>query len=123
MQRVLVLLGVVCVVVSAGALAMAGADEEGEAKYNIKEIMKQAHKEKLLNKVMEGGASQEDKSKLLDLYLSLLENTPKKGEEDSWHAKAGAVVIAAAKVAVGRGGAEAELKTATNCAECHKAHK
>ena len=74
-------------------------------------------------KVAGGKGSQEDKNKLLDAFVSLLESKPKKGDAASWNAKGGALVIAAAKVATGRKGAEAELKKAASCGACHKAHK
>ena len=109
--------------IGTAVFAFAGAEEGSKAKYTIKEIMKEAHGKKLLNKVVGGEASGEEKTKLLDLYLSLLENKPTKGDESGWHNKAGAVVLAAAKVVVGREGAGAELKKTTNCAACHKAHK
>ena len=57
------------------------------------------------------------------MYVSLVENDPPKGEKDSWQRLAGGAALAAAKVAVGREGAEAELKAAMNCAACHKQHK
>jgi mono/diheme cytochrome c family protein len=122
MRRFVAILALVVVGAVSAAIAVTAA-EEGEAKYSIKEVMKEAHGKKLLNKVLEGEASAEEKTKLLDLYLSLLENKPKKGEEDSWHGKAEAVVLAAAKVAAGRESGVAELKTATNCAACHQVHK
>ena len=77
--------------------------------------MKQAHGEKLLNKVVDGNASKEEKDKLLDLYLCMLVNKPTKGEQQSWIMKSGRLMWAAAAVAVGREGAEAFLKEASNC--------
>ena len=100
-----------------------GDDHDGEAKYSVKQIMKIAHKDKLLNKVTSGKASAEEKTKLLDLYISMLENKPKKGDEESWHKLNGALILAAAKVTVGREGAVAELKKASNCKACHSVHK
>ena len=85
--------------------------------------MKVAHKDGLLKKVSAGDASTEDRTALLDLYISLTESKPKKGEAASWTAKTNAIVLAAAKVAVGRKGAEEGLKKATNCGACHSKHK
>ena len=76
-----------------------------------------------LKKVLGGEASQEDKTKLLDLYISMLEGKPKKGDEGSWQRLSGAAALAAAKVAVGREGALDELKKASNCKACHSVHK
>ena len=75
-----------------------------------------------LKKVLGGDASQDEKLVLLDSYISLMENKPPKGDEESWHHLAGQAVIAAAKVAAGRD-ATADLKKATACGTCHKAHK
>ena len=101
------------------------ADDDGKStpKYTIKEVMKIAHKDGLLKKVIAGDASQEEKLSLLDYYISLVENEPPKGDMESWHNLAGKAALAAAKVAVGRDDATAELKTAANCGKCHKAHK
>ncbi len=96
---------------------------EGKPKHTTKEVMKQAHKDGLLKKVVAGEASQEEKLLLLDLYVSLIENEPPKGSMDSWQALAGRSALAAAKVAVGREGATVELKEATNCKACHEVHK
>ena len=103
-------------------------DEKGgdasKAKHTIKDVMAKALKGNKLNKKVLGGeATQEEKLELLDMYISLVESKPPKGDEASWQRFAGASALAAAKVAVGREGARKELKTATNCAKCHKAHK
>ena len=124
MRQVTFVFGALCLGFGIAAIVSAGGDdEEKKAKHTIKQVMKEAHKDKLLNKVVEGDASKEEKDNLLDLYISLLENKPKKGDEDSWHIKAGTLVVAAAKVSVGRDGAEMELKKAADCGACHKMHK
>jgi hypothetical protein len=105
------------------ATVVAQDADEPEAKYSIKDVMKQAHGAKLLNKVVAGDASKEEKDKLLDLYLSMLENKPPKGEQQEWIMTSGRLMWAAAAVAVGREGAEGMLKEASNCKACHSAHK
>ena len=95
----------------------------GEPKHTVKEVMKQAHKDGLLKKVIGGDATDGEKQNLLDLYISLLDYEPEKGDADSWNSLAENVVISAAKVVVGRDGAADALKKATNCGVCHKAHK
>ena len=92
-------------------------------KHTIKEVMKQAHGAKLLNKVVDGSASKEEKDQLLDLYISLIDNKPPKGEENQWIMNSGRAILAVARVVVGREGATEELKAATNCKACHDAHK
>ncbi len=106
----------------------AEGDTAAKPKHAVKEVMKGAHQapegsKTLLAKVLEGSASAEEKQQLLDLYISLAENKPPKGELADWQKKTGAVVISAAKIVVGRDGAIEELKVATNCGACHKDHK
>lgn len=93
------------------------------AKHTIKEVMKKAHGEKLLNKVVDGSASKEEKDQLLDLYISMIDNQPPKGEAGDWMMHSGRLILAAARVSVGRDGAVDELKTASNCKACHDEHK
>lgn len=102
--------------------------EGAKPKHTIKEVMKCAHVapeggKSLLAKVIAGDASADEKNLLLDVYISMVENEPPKGEMSSWHRLAGRAALAAGKVVVGREGAADELKQATNCAACHKEHK
>ena len=97
--------------------------ETKKPKHTIKNVMKMAHKDGLLKKVSGGDASQDEKIELLDLYISLVDNKPKKGEADSWSKLSGAAALAAAKVVTGREDGVAELKKATNCKACHSVHK
>ena len=99
------------------------AEGESKAKHSIKEVMANAHKGGLLKKVLADDATDKEKLVLLDHYISLVESRPPKGEMESWHNLAGKLALASAKVAVGREGATAELKAASNCAACHKPHK
>lgn len=110
---------------SLAAVFAADDHDHPHAKHSIKQVMNEANKGKdsLLQKVTGGNASDAEKIKLLDYYISMVESKPKKGEMDSWHNLAGRAVTAAAKVAVGREGAEEELKASTNCKACHSKHK
>ncbi len=114
-----------CLMVALVMGSMVVRADEGEAtpKHNTKDVMEKAHKAGLLKKVVAGEASQEEKLALLDLYVSLAENKPAKGTPESWNEKTKAIVIAAAKVAVGRSDGSDLLKQATNCAACHGDHK
>ena len=91
----------------------------------IKEVMKIAHDKKdgLLKKVQDGSATDEEKKKLLDAYIDLLDGEPKKGETADYLVKANALVVGAAKVVLGREGAMDELKKASDCMACHSKHK
>jgi mono/diheme cytochrome c family protein len=77
----------------------------------------------LRDRVIAGDASDDEKKQLLDLYISLVENEPPRGDADEFMKKAGAVAKAAAKIVVGREGAGEELTRAANCAACHREHK
>lgn len=101
----------------------AGADDE-KPKYTIKEVMKQANKDKLLNKVIDGKGSAEDKKKLLELYEAMAKNKPAKGDAENWK-KLNDAIVAAAKDVVDEkeGGIAALKKTAAKCGDCHSAHK
>ena len=120
--------------VAAAALLSAFASAQDEEKkkedakkpkHTIKQVMKEGLKGKsaLNAKVLSGKATDKEKLALLDMYVSLVENKAPKGDDASWQKFAGTAALAAAKVAVGREGATKELKAATNCAKCHKAHK
>ena len=104
-------------------LVLAADQDKSQPKHSIKEIMVNAHKAGLLEKVVKGDASPDEKLVLLDHYVSLAENKPPKGSAESWQEKTNAIVLAAAKVAVGRDGSAMLLKNATDCAACHKLHK
>ncbi len=103
--------------------ALASSENEKEPKHSIKDVMKEAMKGGLLKKVSGGEATDEEKKELLDLFISMVESKPPKGEMESWHNLAGASALAAAKMVVGRDGAADDLKAATNCKACHSQHK
>ena len=126
MRRVLILVAASLVVTGTGLGTLLRAQEDDgppAPKHTIKEVMKQAHSSKLLNKVVDGTASKEEKDQLLDLYISLFENAPPKGERGDWMRKSGGLLYAAARVSVGREGATEQLKTASNCKACHDVFK
>lgn len=121
--RVLVAAVIAASVLSALALAQ-DTDEKKKPKHTIKQVMAKALKGNKLNKkVLSGEATDKEKLELLDMYVSLVENKAPVGDDASWQKFAGQAALAAAKVAVGREEGIAELKVATNCAKCHKAHK
>ena len=104
-------------------IAFSADEPPKKPKHTIKDVMQKVHKEGLLKKVLDGQGRSEEKLALLDHYISLVENKPPKGDMDSWHELAGKATLASAKVVVGRKGAPAELKNATNCVACHKVHR
>ena len=120
-QLVAVCLGLSLTVGSLAGLAQ--AQEAAKPKHTVKEVMKIGHKDGLLKKILAGEGTAEDKQLLLDLYISMVESKPEKGDMTSWQTLAGAGALAAAKVVVGREDGMEALKTATNCKACHDVHK
>jgi hypothetical protein len=121
-----VLVGAALVASAAVVQSIAWAQEATEApkpKHTIHDVMEQAHGGGLLNKVAGGEATAEEKAQLLDLYISLAENEPERGEAASYHKFAGQALLAVAKVAAGREGAEGQLKASVDCMGCHRAHR
>ena len=106
-------------------LGFSHANSFNAEKKTIKEVMKagMAGNTSLLKKVLSGDASAEEKMKLLDLYLDLVENDAPKGDETEWKMMAGMSMLTAAKVVAGREGAIDELKKATDCKSCHDKFK
>ncbi len=118
-MRIALSLGLAALFLTAG---YAGA-EDAKPKYTIKEVMKLAHKEKLLNKVTDGKGTTDDKKKILELYEEMAKNKPPKGDADSWKKLNDAIIAAAKDVVDGKDGSIDALKKATKCGDCHSAHK
>lgn len=106
-------------------LGFCHANSFNAEKKTIKEVMKAglAGNTSLLKKVLGGDASAEEKMKLLDLYIDLVENDAPKGDETEWKMMAGMAMLTAAKVVAGREGAIDELKKASDCKSCHDKFK
>lgn len=89
----------------------------------VKKVMKVAMKDGLCKTVAEGKGSEAQKKELLELFESLIEAKPAKGDEGSWKEKTEALVEAAQAVVDGKPGAGDQLKKAVSCKACHEAHK
>jgi len=133
MSYIRLTISILCVTVCLGSLALAQdadkpkseKEEKKKPKYTVEQVMEQAFKGKdtLVKKVASGKATDKEKMAVLDMFISLVENDPPKGDKASWQKLSGAAALAAAKVAVGRKDAAAEFKAATKCGACHKPHK
>jgi len=121
-MRKLVSFAAAAAVVIAASASFTSADD-AEDQVTIKQVMKEAHKDGLLKKVLSGKASEDDKKKLAELYAALASNTPPKGDEADWKERCAALSAAAKQVAAGDKKGIIALKKATTCATCHKAHK
>lgn len=106
-----------------GSPATALSAEDEEEKLTIKKIMKLAHKSGLLKKVATGKATDPEIAELHKFYLAMPKLAPPNGEDESWKKKT-AALVEASKAAIDKDpNASALLKSATDCAACHKVHK
>jgi cytochrome c556 len=122
-MRLTLLTAAVAMLTLGFALNASTAADNDKPQYTIKEVMKEAHKEGLLKKVVSGKGSEADAERLLVLYKALAANEPPKGDAESWKTKTEALVQAAQGVVDGKPGAAGQLKKAANCVACHKLHK
>ena len=103
---------------------VSGNNHAGDkAKFTIKEVMKEAHKDGLLKKVASGKADDDERKHLAELYKALSQNTPPKGDADDWKMKTTVLVDASSKAAKGDEKAATALLKLANCGACHKEHK
>ncbi|MCY3008299.1 MAG: hypothetical protein NTY42_00520 [Planctomycetota bacterium] len=109
--------------VASGTTVTAFVANPAPAPKTIKEVMKIAHKDGLMKKIVAGSATDEEKKQLLDLYIDMLEGEPKKGDKTEWKLAASATVVSAGKVVLGKEGAIDELKKTTDCMACHSKFK
>ena len=117
------LFGVLTSIVTATTLLLGPSWAGEKAKYSIKEVMKEAHKGGLMKKVASGQATQQEKDKLVDLYVALQQNKPPKGEEGSWKEQTEKLIVVAKKAAKGDDAAAKSLPKVVQCGACHNVHK
>ncbi len=105
-------------------VGLGSADEVKEKpKHTIKEIMKLAHKDGLLNKVKGGQATKEQQKELLELYQDLSKNVPMRGDAEVWKKQTARIVAVAEAVVNGDEKAAKELAKTVNCQACHQKFK
>jgi hypothetical protein len=111
-------------VMVAALVGLSSADEvKDKPKHTIKEVMKQAHKDKLLNKVTGGTASKEQQKELLELYQDLSKNVPPRGDLEAWKKQTDRMVTLAEAVVNGDEKAPKQLVKTVNCQACHQKFK
>lgn len=112
-------------VAGAASLAIASAQAADKPKYTIKEVMKALHKgdDALCKKVAKGEGTHDDFKKLVEYYSGLPSQSPPKGDEKEWKAKATKLLASAKALEAGKPNALADYKEAVNCKACHSAHK
>ncbi|MGQ0634073.1 MAG: hypothetical protein ACT4QC_05670 [Planctomycetaceae bacterium] len=121
MRRIVSLVMLAAAFVGVTVVVVRAADDK--PKYTIQDVMKEHKRGALKDKVVEGKASDDEKKKLVELYVELGKNKPPKGDTDNWKKLCDALVKAAKDAQGGKTGAADELKKASNCGACHTAHK
>ena len=104
-------------------LVAAAGDDDKAKKLTIADVMQQAHKAPLLKSVAKGTASDEEKQKLLELYVAMAELDAPVGDKASWNEKTSLLVEAAKAAVAGEAEAGNLLTKASSCKACHTAHK
>lgn len=80
-------------------------------------------KPSLVQKAIDGKASDEEIKQLLGYCQDISKAKPPKGEQADWDARCGKLVSAVELLSKGDKSGGAQLKAAANCKECHKLHK
>lgn len=124
MTRKAILFSSLLLTVSFGVRTLAIANEFEP----IEKAMKYAHKapkgeKKVSDRIIDGTASDDEITKTLELYKSIVDLKPPKGEQADFHAKVIKVVAALEDVKAKKDGAPGTFKNAVNCKACHSKHK
>ncbi|MDB5330672.1 MAG: hypothetical protein JWP03_1823 [Phycisphaerales bacterium] len=111
----------------AGAIALCGAgDAAGDKpKFTVKEVMEKAHKGKtsLAKTAIDGKATKEELTQLLEFYQSMAMQKPEKGDLADWNARNKALVGSTQEMLDGDKAGLPAYKKAVDCKACHKLHK
>lgn len=106
------------VVLAAKAFAV---DEEFKP---IEDAMKFAHKApKVSDKIIDGTVSDEDLKKTLELYKTMADTKPPKGDAAAFKDKVAKLISATENVVAKKEGAGPAYKEVVNCKACHSDHK
>jgi hypothetical protein len=91
----------------------------------IKDIMLGSHKEKgaLVFRVRDAESTDDDNKKLLGEYKSLADLKPPLGDVGAWKKRVGNAVAALQELVDKKPGAVERVRSATDCAACHNAHR
>ena len=92
---------------------------------SIKDIMQGAHKKpnEILKKTALGKSTKGEQQRLLALYKIMAEHKPPKGDATAWKKRTALLIAATEAVVAGKPDARKKLSKASNCKECHAAHK
>ncbi len=107
----------------AGVFSLNSVRAETKKEITIKEAMKEHKKDGLKDKALAGKLTDEEKTKLVELYEGMGKAKPPKGTDESWKKLCDALVEAAKEIKEGKDGALDKYKKAIDCGACHKAHK
>jgi hypothetical protein len=122
-------LAIVALGLFGGGVYRADDKDSADPKYTIKQVMKMAHGKadksspSLSDKVLSGKATDDEKTKLLEMYVAMAANKPPKGELEAWKDRTGAIVAAIKSVQDGKENADVDLRKAMSCSGCHSSHR
>lgn len=122
-MRNLVLIASLAMFFAVPSMVNLSAQDDDEPKYTMKQVMTEGMKGGLVKKVINGDASDEEMEKFVEMSKTLAKYEPKKGDADDWKKRVETIQKALKGIADGDDDAAEALKKATNCADCHKAHK
>ena len=122
-MRNLVLIASLAMFLAVPSLVSLNAQDDDEPKFTMKQVMTEGMKGGLVKKVISGDATEEEMKKFMEMSKTLAKYEPKKGEAEDWKKRVKTIHEALKGIADGDADAAEALKKATNCADCHKAHK
>jgi hypothetical protein len=110
--------------VFASSMVSAAPKKGSSDEKKIEEIMKKGFKKgTLLDKIKSHDASKAELQQFADYCKALVSLKPPKGDQASWDSKTKLLADNAAAVAKGDDSKLNALLDATNCKDCHNAHK
>ena len=91
----------------------------------IKDMMLRTHKEKgaLVFRVRDAESTEEDNKQLLAEYKSLSDLKPPVGDVAAWKKRTANAIAAIQELVDKKSGAVERVRSATDCAACHNAHR
>ncbi|MEM9586148.1 MAG: hypothetical protein AAGA03_02610 [Planctomycetota bacterium] len=91
--------------------------------FSIGQVMRLAHDNKLYRNLLKPNPDKAVIERIHLLYKGLPQQTPPKGESESWQIKTTALIAAVDSIASGEADGDKALKRAVNCNSCHSRHR
>lgn len=125
LSGIVVLLLILCIAPLAAQQGKKPPPPPPPSKAPIKDMMLRTHKEKgaLVFLVRDAESTEADNKKLLDEYKALENMKPPVGDAGAWKKRIGNVIAMLQELVDKKGGAVERVRSATDCAACHNAHR